>query len=84
MNSYGTYSVKLRRAINADSSLPKLLVFNDSFGEVLEPFLSLHFRETVFIGSQFSSVIIEQEKPDMVIMEVVERYAPSLAWGELK
>lgn len=70
---------------NKDTDGKKLLVFHDSFGEGMFKFLCIHFTETVFINTNlFSSSIIEKEKPDIVIFEVVERYAPSLGWGEME
>lgn len=85
-NNYGTsLEKKSLIATNKDKALPKLLVFQDSFGEALLKFLSYHFRESVFIQSDsYSSAIIEKESPDVVIFEIVERYAPFLADGELK
>lgn len=72
-------------AINKNKDLPKLLFFHDSFGAALFKFLGGHFRESIFIHSDsFSTPIIDQEKPNVVILEVVERYAPVLARGEME
>ena len=48
-NNYGTgYKGKPLVATHKDRSLPKLLIFHDSFGGALQQFLSYHFRESVF------------------------------------
>ena len=84
-NNYGTSLENTRLVAANKNKLPKkLLVFHDSFGQGLFPFLSLHFGESVFINSNFySTVIVEKEKPDVVIFELVERFSISLAWKEL-
>jgi hypothetical protein len=56
----------------------RLVMFHDSFGKWLRPYLSEHFKRSVFIfqnnlpGDQFRAIIL-QEKPDIVIDESVER-----------
>ena len=84
-NNYGTgYKGKPLVATHKDRSLPKLLIFHDSFGGALQQFLSYHFRESVFIASLYSSVIVRREKPDVVIVLTVERYVDQiLPLGEL-
>ncbi len=58
----------------ADSTLPKALVFHDSFGVRLAPLLSEDFRRAVFIpASSFDPDVIEREHPDVVIFQIVER-----------
>lgn len=62
-----------------DPSLPKALVFRDSFSGPLIPFLSESFRSVVFVWTfDFLPELIEQEKPDIVIIECVERYLTGL------
>jgi len=57
-----------------DSTLPKAVVFHDSFGVRLAPLLSESFHRVVFIpSSQFDPDVIEREKPDVVIFQMVER-----------
>ena len=52
----------------------KVLVFRDSFCSAMMNFLKESFGETVFIWSyEFDKELIEREKPDIVIQEVVER-----------
>ncbi len=52
----------------------KLMLFGDSFSAYMIPFLNMNFEETVFIrNSFFMANIIEQEKPDVVVFESLER-----------
>ena len=63
-----------------DPQLPKAVVFRDSFSESLIPFLSESFRRSVFVWKfEFTPELIEREKPDIVIVECVERYIHWLA-----
>lgn len=57
-----------------DSVLPKAIVFRDSFGERLSPFLAEDFRRVLTISdySLYQETII-REQPDVVIQEMVER-----------
>ena len=57
-----------------DPSLSRAVVFQDSFGEALRPFLSEHFQRT-FHSRQvlFDPAVVEQERPSVVIQEMVER-----------
>ncbi|MFZ0827747.1 MAG: alginate O-acetyltransferase [Verrucomicrobiia bacterium] len=50
------------------------LVFCDSFGVALRPFLGCHFGKVTYLRKpELDRVWIEQEKPDVVICEMVER-----------
>lgn len=52
----------------------KLLMFHDSFGKLLYPYLASQFQNSVFVWSDdFDPKIVEQEKPDIVIQQLVER-----------
>lgn len=52
----------------------KLLLFRDSFGEALMPYLSKAFSESIVTSDRsFDPDFIESEKPDIVVFEVVER-----------
>jgi hypothetical protein len=62
-----------------DSSLPKAVVFRDSFASAAWPFLAERFQRSVFVWEhRFQPHIVEAEKPDVVIYEVVERYQRQL------
>jgi hypothetical protein len=57
------------------SDLPRALVFRDSFSDALIPFLSEHFSRIVFAHSFSVDLdLVDQEKPDIVIYEVAQRY----------
>lgn len=52
----------------------KALVFGDSFAKALRPFLGQYFQDVIFVpNTTYDHSLIEQEKPDVVIDEVVER-----------
>ena len=52
----------------------KLITYRDSFWINMAPFLAREFEESAFIwGIPFNYAQIEKEKPDVVILEVVER-----------
>ncbi len=68
---------KRYKCIDADL---KLLMFRDSFGSAMIPFLAESFGSSVYIWhSLFDKDLIEHEKPDIVVLEVVERYVDNLA-----
>ncbi len=63
-----------------DSSLPRMVMFRDSFAAALIPYLSQNFsRSAYFWTPRLIPEIIEKEKPDLVITEVTERYIRKLA-----
>jgi alginate O-acetyltransferase complex protein AlgJ len=54
--------------------LPKAVIYHDSFGIGLAPFLCEHFRRIVTIRQDsFDAALIEREHPDVVLYEFVER-----------
>lgn len=57
----------------------KLLMFRDSYGVDLIPLLKNHFGRIVAIWDQsFDISLIEKEKPDIVIQQLVEFHVPRL------
>ena len=68
---------------NADPR--SVLVVRDSFATALQPFLNTQFNNTnyVHITSYYPSVI-EECKPDVVVLQVVERYIDRLRTFKLK
>jgi alginate O-acetyltransferase complex protein AlgJ len=57
-----------------DAELPRAVLFRDSFGAQLIPFLAEHFERMLCIwDSAFDRAIIEHEHPGVVIQEIVER-----------
>ena len=59
----------------ADPSLPRAVIFRDSFGSRLVPFLSEHFSRAVYAWqNDFDAGLVLQEHPDVVIQEIVGRH----------
>jgi alginate O-acetyltransferase complex protein AlgJ len=57
-----------------DASKPRAIVFRDSFGSGLIPFLSEHFRRAVYLWqNNLDPKVIAAEHPDVVIQELVGR-----------
>lgn len=58
-----------------NSRFPRLVMFRDSFGGNLIPFMSEHFSRSLYLSADFLDYeFIRQERPDIVILELVERY----------
>jgi alginate O-acetyltransferase complex protein AlgJ len=82
------YPLPIRIATSSQDKLPKLLMYTDSFGTILDPLLAPHFSQSTFI--QYHSSYqdtdtfkqIEVTKPDVVIIEFVERFQ-SVIYGFL-
>ena len=61
------------------TGLPRGLFFHDSFTRPMIPFLAERFSRSVFLWSHgFAPEIILVERPDVVVLEVVERYIYAL------
>ncbi|HEY7287077.1 MAG TPA: hypothetical protein VH497_16625 [Vicinamibacterales bacterium] len=57
------------------SRLPRALILRDSFASALVPYLSEHFSRAVYLWqNDFDATVVEQEKPDIVIQEIVGRH----------
>lgn len=57
------------------STLPRALIFRDSFVSRLVPFLSEHFSRAVYMWqNDFDAEAVMKEKPDVVIQEIVGRH----------
>jgi hypothetical protein len=53
---------------------PRAVMFHDSFGETMRPYLSGHFSRIGFAPSQWlDPAVIRQVRPAVVIQEIVER-----------
>ncbi|EGF93586.1 alginate o-acetyltransferase AlgJ [Asticcacaulis biprosthecium C19] len=58
-----------------DAGLPSAVMFRDSYGLWLSPFLAQSFRRLVVIASPvYEHDYILEEKPDFVLMELSERF----------
>ena len=72
-----------------DASLPRVLVFRDSFATPLIPFLSEHCSRCVYLWQKdVSPEVVRAEQPDLVIHELVGRrlqsYLPYNAVADLR
>lgn len=65
------------------SGLPRAVIFRDSFFQDMLPLLSEHFSRAVYLWPfpsthkgprRFDRELVERERPDVVVDEIVERY----------
>ena len=55
----------------------KVLMFRDSYANYMIPFINLHFSDATYVWSyEFMDKLIEEEKPDVVIFESLQRFVP--------
>ncbi|HEY9639255.1 MAG TPA: hypothetical protein V6C57_02160, partial [Coleofasciculaceae cyanobacterium] len=60
---------------NPDKSLPKAVLFRDSFGNSMLDFLAESFSRLVVVWQpHIDYSVVEAEKPDVVINQQVERF----------
>ena len=60
-------------------------MFRDSFSVYLIPYLSEHFSRSVYVWSPiFIPDIVEQEKPDIVVHEILELFMTDLLEDKLR
>jgi len=58
-----------------DPSLPRAVIFRDSFVSRLVPFLSEHFSRAVYLWqNDFDADVVARERPDVVVQEIVGRH----------
>jgi alginate O-acetyltransferase complex protein AlgJ len=73
--SYGDDAIK--QAFETESScpgeLPAAVIFHDSFGPQVRPWLAEHFSRASWVWSQFDLERIERERPDLVLEILVDR-----------
>ncbi len=56
-----------------NKKLPKAVVYRDSFFSLMYPFFADHFSDAIYIWTNELSVeVIEKEKPDIVVYEMLE------------
>ena len=57
------------------STLPRAVIFRDSFTSALAPFLSEHFSRAVYLWqNDFDATAVRREQADVVIQEIVGRH----------
>ena len=62
------------RTVSERGEIGRAVILRDSFGDLLVPYLSEHFREAVWVWTdEFDEGVIEGFEPDVVIQEIVER-----------
>jgi len=67
-------SVAMLVTETGDPALPRAVMFHDSFAQTLWPFLSEHFAHIAYSWQyNFDPGLIEREKPDVVLDEMVDR-----------
>jgi alginate O-acetyltransferase complex protein AlgJ len=60
-------------ARGSSSRGPRVVVFHDSFGPVLETLFASTFSEVTFVHSWFDPAVVLAQRPDIVLEERVER-----------
>lgn len=59
---------------------PRAVIFRDSFGSAMIPYLSEHFSRAVYVWqTNFDPALVEAERPDVVIQEWVGRHLYTVA-----
>jgi alginate O-acetyltransferase complex protein AlgJ len=84
-SQFGTIPVPedISTIISNSQNTAQAIIFGDSFTTALKPFLGYDFGKITFSGRSFDPEIINQEKPTVVINELVERYLNSINPVEL-
>lgn len=63
-----------------NTALPRLMMYHDSFAEMLLPFLSPHFSRSIFLWTHIIDFeLVRREKPDILLFEIVERDLANLS-----
>jgi hypothetical protein len=61
--------------LNNSQAKGRLILFHDSFAGAWTPFLGYHFNQITYLWQySLDSVLIERDKPDIVVSEMVERF----------
>jgi len=67
---------------NCQANKPNVLVFHDSFFNLLQPFISTHFGQVKYLKQRFNFESAELEiknmAPDVVIEQYVDRFLPTI------
>jgi len=63
--------------VNKKKQHPNMVMFRDSYTRHLYPYLSHHFNRSSYLWTNtFNKDLVEEEKPDMVIWEMSDRFIP--------
>ncbi|OIN56732.1 alginate O-acetyltransferase AlgX-related protein [Arsenicibacter rosenii] len=72
------YGFPSLRFVGTAPDRPKLLFIGDSFSHSMTQFLPGYFREAYFVrSSHLNPALVQTEKPDIVVVEIVER---NISW----
>ena len=64
---------------NGNEKSLKMIMNRDSYSNFLIPFMSEHFSKSIYLWTpKFNAEIIKQEKPDIVVSEMLERFIKDL------
>ncbi len=64
---------------------PRAIVYRDSFGDYLQPFVSSAFSQTAWLWTRTIDMpLIKRERPDVVIQVVAERFLAQIPYGDVK
>jgi hypothetical protein len=78
-NTYYNVSIRPDRRGSTGPRSGRAIVFRDSYFEYMKPLLMDHFEAMMDVGGRtFDEALIEQEKPDLVMTEIVERFVNRL------
>lgn len=73
------------RLVSSDTLAPKVLVLHDSFATLLKKFMATGFSESLFVWThQFTPEIIENEKPQIVVELMAERFLSQIQAKEIE
>lgn len=78
-NGYNTDQANISISEVADDELLKIIIFHDSFMNGMMHYFSEHFRKCIYVHQfQIDYGLVEKEKPDIVLLEINERYLQKL------
>ena len=64
--------------VNKSKERPNMVMFRDSYAIYLYPYLGHHFcRSAYFWTPTFNKTLVSEEKPDILIWEINERFIPN-------
>jgi hypothetical protein len=75
VTDYISYNSPYKAVYNetSDTIMPRGVMFRDSYSNMMIPFLSENFSRSVFLWTNvILKEVLEKEKPDLVIFEIVE------------
>ena len=68
-------STQTRLSYSEDNSLPNAIIYHDSFFELVSPFITENFSDANYFWSfMYDLPLIESKKPDVLLIEITERY----------